>query len=130
MMSPILQSIFIAIARLMVWSRPAVPIIFAVLAWSITAMLVLSIVSMVRQGLANVRTMHRIPCANCRYATENYRLKCSVHPVEAFSEQAISCQDFEPQDFSSQDLSSQDFALSQKPVLSNFSDLAQSVLRP
>jgi hypothetical protein len=77
-------------------------------------MLLLSLVSMLRQGLANLREMHRIPCSNCRYATDSYCLKCSVHPVEAFSEQAISCQDFSPQDF----------ALGQKPVLSNFSDLA------
>ncbi len=62
-------------------------------------MLVLSIVTMVRQGLKNVRKMHRIPCSTCCYATEDYHLKCSVRPAEAFSEQAISCQDFAPKAF-------------------------------
>lgn len=58
-------------------------------------MLALSIVAMLKDGVANVRRMHRIPCANCRYATSDHRLKCSVHPSVAFSEAAISCQDFE-----------------------------------
>jgi hypothetical protein len=99
MMSYLTESAFIFLARLILLIRPALPVICAVLAWSLVAMLVLNLVAMVRQGLTNVRKMHRIPCANCRYATENYRLKCSVRPIEAFSEQAISCQDFAPEDF-------------------------------
>jgi hypothetical protein len=117
MMSQMTQSVFITLARLIVWIRPALPFIFMLLAWSITAMLVLTLVAMVRQGLANLRKMHRIPCANCRYGTENYRLKCSVRPIEAFSEQAISCPDFAPEEF----------ALShgqRDPAFSKFSDSA------
>ncbi len=116
-MSYLTQSAFIFLARLVVWLRPALPIICAVLAWGIVAMLVLNLVAMVRQGLTSVREMHRIPCANCCYATENYRLKCSVRPVEAFSEQAINCQDFAPENF----------ALSHRhrdPAFSNSSDSA------
>lgn len=105
-MTQVMQSAFVLLARLIVWIRPAVPIICAVVAWTITAMLILNIIAMVRQGAANARKMHRIPCANCRYATESYRLKCSVHPVEAFSEQAISCQDFASEGFAPKDFAS------------------------
>lgn len=101
-----MQSAFVLLAKLIVWIRPAVPIICAVVAWTITAMLILNVIVMVRQGVANARKMHRIPCASCRYATESYRLKCSVHPVEAFSEQAISCQDFSPEGFAPNDFAS------------------------
>lgn len=103
-MTQVMQFAFVLLAKLIVWIRPAVPIICAAVAWTITAMLILGIVAMVRQGVANVRKMHRIPCANCRYATDSYRLKCSVRPVEAFSEQAISCQDFAPNNFAPNDL--------------------------
>ena len=83
-MIDIIQVAFVLAAKFIVWIRPALPLICAAFAWLITAMLVLNIVSMVRQGAANVRKMHRIPCAGCLYATESYRLKCSVRPVEAF----------------------------------------------
>jgi len=58
-------------------------------------MLIVSIVTTFKDGIANIRQMHRIPCANCRYSTSDYRLKCSVHPTVAFSEDAIGCRDFE-----------------------------------
>ncbi len=103
-MTQVMQSAFVLLAKLIVWIRPALPTICAAVAWTITAMLILNIVAMVRQGLANVRKMHRIPCASCRYATDSYRLKCSVRPVEAFSEQAIGCHDFATSNFASNDL--------------------------
>jgi hypothetical protein len=120
------ETIFILIAHLIVWIRPALPIICATLAWSITAVLLLSIVTMVRQGLSTMRQLHRIPCSSCRYATKSYRLKCPVYPIEAFSEQSIGCPDFEPKDVRPRDLAHKDLAHSSKrrtAVLSNFFDL-------
>lgn len=99
-----MEPIFVLLAKLIIWIRPALPIICAALAWTITAMLILNVVAIARQGLVNARKMHRIPCANCLYATESYRLKCSVRPVEAFSEQAISCQDFAAKSLATKDL--------------------------
>lgn len=90
--------VFVLIARLVVWLRPALPIICALMAWTITAMLALNVMAVVRQGVASARKMHRIPCSNCLYASESYRLKCSVRPSDAFSEQAIGCQDFAAED--------------------------------
>lgn len=95
MVDSLLQFIFTNLARLIVSVRPALPTICFVLAWAITAAVVVGLVAMAKEGAAKVRQMHRIPCSSCRYATRDYRLKCSVHPVEAFSEAAISCLDFE-----------------------------------
>ncbi|NJR69347.1 MAG: hypothetical protein HC771_12300 [Synechococcales cyanobacterium CRU_2_2] len=36
-----------------------------------------------------------MPCSNCRYFTGDYRLKCTVNPYVALSEEAIGCRDFE-----------------------------------
>ncbi len=95
MVDSILQFTFIHLARLIVGLRPILPTICLVLAWAIVGMVIFSAIAMIRQGAANVRQMHRIPCANCRYSTRDYRLKCSVRPTDAFSENAINCLDFE-----------------------------------
>ena len=47
------------------------------------------------QAFNHVKKMHQIPCANCVYFTGNYCLKCTLHPTEAMSENAIACRDFE-----------------------------------
>jgi len=91
----LLQFTFTNLARLIINLRPALPTICLVLAWTITAIVIVNLVAMFKQGTARIRQMHRIPCANCRYSTNDYRLKCSVHPTEAFSENAINCLDFE-----------------------------------
>ncbi len=38
--------------------------------------------------------MHQIPCASCQFFTNNYRLKCTVHPTIANTEEAVNCQDY------------------------------------
>ncbi len=91
-----LQLVFVLIAKLIIVMRPVLPIICIVMAWGLTALLLWNLVVTIRRSAASVRKLHSIPCAGCQYATRDYRLKCSVRPIEAFSEQAISCQDFEP----------------------------------
>ena len=44
--------------------------------------------------LAVAKTMHQIPCARCRYFTNDHRLKCPVHPQIANTEGAINCRDY------------------------------------
>ena len=48
-----------------------------------------------KKGLIYVRNLHKIPCSKCVYFTGDYRLKCTVHPIKALSEDAIDCRDFE-----------------------------------
>lgn len=47
------------------------------------------------RAIDRVKKMHQIPCTNCTYFTENYCLKCTIHPTKALSEDAIYCRDFE-----------------------------------
>lgn len=47
-----------------------------------------------RQGASYVRRLHQIPCSQCAYFTGDYRLKCTVHPISALTEEAIDCMDY------------------------------------
>ena len=47
------------------------------------------------KAITHLQRLHKIPCSNCSYFTGDYRLKCTVRPFEALSEQAIDCLDFE-----------------------------------
>ncbi len=38
--------------------------------------------------------MHQIPCSNCKFFTNDHRLKCTVSPSIANTEQAINCGDY------------------------------------
>ena len=47
-----------------------------------------------QQGTSYVRRLHNIPCSRCAYFTGDYRLKCTVHPTSALTEEAIDCMDY------------------------------------
>jgi hypothetical protein len=47
-----------------------------------------------RIGIANLKRLHQIPCANCQFFTNDFRLKCTVRPTYALTEEAINCSDF------------------------------------
>jgi len=46
-------------------------------------------------GLTGLQRLHNIPCTRCVFFTGDYRLKCTVRPCQALSEDAIHCLDFE-----------------------------------
>ena len=48
-----------------------------------------------KAGQEHLARLHQIPCSGCQYFTGDYSLKCTVHPYEALTEDAISCLDFE-----------------------------------
>lgn len=76
--------------------QPAlVPLCF-LFAWSLIAMALWSVWTAIRDGVANARRMHQIPCANCQFFTGDYHLKCTVHPTIALTEEAIDCLDHQP----------------------------------
>ena len=70
-------------------------ILFAGFAWMFIAMISWQAFSLLKEGTAKVRQLHQIPCDRCIYHTESAMLKCTVHPITAFSEDAIQCSDFE-----------------------------------
>ena len=65
-------------------------------AWATIALLFWSAWNTLRQGINTLKRLHRIPCDRCVFFTEDYRLKCTVRPIEALTEDAIDCRDFEP----------------------------------
>lgn len=72
-----------------------VPICFC-LTWGLIILFFLTLGSAVKEGVANAKRMHQIPCTDCRFFTNDYRLKCTVHPSIANSEEAIDCSDYCP----------------------------------
>jgi hypothetical protein len=72
-----------------------VPICFVV-AWTVTILVVLSIWSAARESVTIAKQMHQIPCTGCQFFTDDYRLKCTVRPSIANTEEAIHCLDYQP----------------------------------
>lgn len=62
--------------------------------WGFLLILAWSLFSAVRDTIARARVMHKIPCSNCQFFTNDHRLKCTVNPSVASTEQAISCGDY------------------------------------
>jgi hypothetical protein len=51
-------------------------------------------IAIARKAVNHLQRLHQIPCNKCAYFTGDYRLKCTVHPTIAMSENAIGCRDF------------------------------------
>ncbi|MBW4634427.1 MAG: hypothetical protein KME30_21705 [Iphinoe sp. HA4291-MV1] len=69
-------------------------IFLAFCAWTITLLFICSVWQTLSKGTNYVKMLHQIPCAGCEYFTNDYRLKCTVHPKKACSPEAICCVDF------------------------------------
>jgi hypothetical protein len=54
-------------------------------------------IAIAKGAFQHLKRLHQIPCSNCTYFTRDYRLKCTVQPMVAMSEDAIGCRDFMPQ---------------------------------
>ncbi len=54
-----------------------------------------SLASFAADAIARAKKMHQIPCTKCRFFTGDYRLKCTVNPHLANTEQAIGCSDYQ-----------------------------------
>ncbi len=63
--------------------------------WTILGSLLWSSWLALREGWSNLLRLHQIPCSHCAFFTGEYRLKCTVHPFKALSEEAIDCLDYE-----------------------------------
>lgn len=71
-------------------------------AFSIIILCAWSLISCVLDVIAQGKRMHQIPCTKCRFFTGDYRLKCTVNPSVANTEQAIDCSDYRRQNESYQ----------------------------
>ncbi|MEH1830517.1 MAG: hypothetical protein V7L29_00110 [Nostoc sp.] len=72
-----------------------IPICFLV-AWTVIILVVLSLWAAARDSVTTAKQMHQIPCTGCQFFTDNYRLKCTVRPSIANTEEAINCSDYQP----------------------------------
>ena len=52
-----------------------------------------SLISFLIDITKTAKKMHQIPCTKCRFFTGDYRLKCTVNPHIANTEEAIGCSD-------------------------------------
>jgi hypothetical protein len=59
-----------------------------------------SLISCILDVIAQGKRMHQIPCTKCRFFTGDYRLKCTVNPSVANTEEAIGCGDYRNQSLS------------------------------
>ena len=53
-----------------------------------------TLLSAILDVIARGKQMHQVPCTKCRFFTRDYRLKCTVQPHIANTEQAIDCPDY------------------------------------
>ena len=72
-----------------------VPICFLV-AWTLIILSAWSLWATATASVKQAQQMHQIPCTGCQFFTDNHRLKCTVHPSKANTEEAIHCIDYQP----------------------------------
>jgi hypothetical protein len=65
-------------------------------AWLLVGSLFLRLWQTTKAGITHLKKLHQVPCSRCAFFTNDYRLKCTVNPLTAMSEEAINCRDFEP----------------------------------
>ncbi|WP_313926616.1 hypothetical protein [Anabaena sp. FACHB-1237] len=70
-----------------------IPICFLT-AWTVTILVFVNIINATRYTVKTAQKMREIPCHNCQFFTNNYRLKCTVNPYIANTEEAIGCKDY------------------------------------
>ena len=71
-----------------------IPVCF-IITWLFIISLLATLLSSIRQTLARAKQMHQIPCYNCKFFTNDHRLKCTVNPSFANTERAIDCFDYQ-----------------------------------
>lgn len=86
-MFPLIYSLIQALQPILV------PLCFLT-AWTLVVLVFWNISMAARDAIACAKQMHEIPCDNCQFFTGDYRLKCTVHPTYALTEEAINCLDF------------------------------------
>ncbi|ADI62682.1 hypothetical protein [Trichormus azollae] len=71
-----------------------IPICF-VIAWTVIILVFMNLWAATKDTIKTAQKMHKIPCHNCQFFTKNYRLKCTVNPYIANTEEAIGCKDYQ-----------------------------------
>ena len=91
----LIQLVQAILLQVMQWLQPYLGPICFVLAWSVVILGIWQVIAATRDGVRHAQTMHRIPCSDCSFFTNEAVLKCPLHPKTAMSADAIDCPDFE-----------------------------------
>ena len=75
--------------------KPFLIPICSIIAWIVIVLVFLNLWAATKETLKTAQEMHKIPCHNCQFFTNNHRLKCTVNPCVANTEAAIGCQDYQ-----------------------------------
>jgi hypothetical protein len=75
--------------------KPFLIPICSIIAWIVIVLVFLNLWAATKETLKTAQEMHKIPCHNCQFFTNNHRLKCTVNPYVANTEAAIGCQDYQ-----------------------------------
>jgi hypothetical protein len=78
------------------WQAAASSALGLIAVGSLSLLSVWSSLRTLKQGIRHLKRLHQIPCHRCQYFTGDYRLKCTVQPTVACTDDAISCCDFTP----------------------------------
>lgn len=84
-------------------SIPYAPLFLAslcfIIVWAIMVFTVSALCKVIdkKDGIVTTNRFKQVPCRNCRFFSNNYHLKCAVHPSTALTEQALNCSDYYPQ---------------------------------
>ena len=73
--------------------KPAILQLRIIGAYSLLGLVGWSLVSFAIDIVNTAKKMHQIPCTKCRFFTADHRLKCTVNPHIANTEEAIGCSD-------------------------------------
>nr|WP_235006929.1 hypothetical protein [Calothrix rhizosoleniae] len=73
--------------------RPLLAPMAFIFAWGLIILVVWSLWSAAKDTITTAKQMHQIPCSNCVFFNNDYRLKCTVNPSIANTEEAIGCLD-------------------------------------
>lgn len=63
-------------------------------AWLLSALVLLTVFGAAKDIVERSKQMHQIPCSDCQFFTNNHRLKCTVNPHIACTEEAVGCSDY------------------------------------
>ena len=85
----------VLIVRLIDRIQPVIIPLCLITAWVFILILGSSVIAMVVDVIKRAKKMHKIPCSDCQYFTNDYRLKCPVNPFHASTEAAINCRDYQ-----------------------------------
>ena len=73
--------------------KPAIWQLRLIGGYSLIGLVGWSLISFLIDITKTAKKMHQIPCTKCRFFTGDYRLKCTVNPHIANTEEAIGCDD-------------------------------------